>query len=434
MKGLIIAVHLIVVLAGHGHAKTLEEVLKEKGVISEEDYREVTKSRPDYKRGEGYILSSPDARFKMTIGASIQARYTLLDADDINNTPAKQVQDMSRFELRRVKFFVKGFAYTEDLSYQMRVNFANLQGGTNLNGGLMEEVFVNYRVLDPLQFRLGQDKVPFARQFVTSTTTLQFPDLSFVTTAMVPGYDTGLLVHGKGADDLLHFYLGGYGGVGQNTFRTTTDNALAARLVLNPLGEMKESESDVENSKKPLASLGASFFMDTVNRGTSSGGLETNSLYFGKSTTGWFAIGSPLMPAAQQFSSSEAIDFKLLGLEAAFKWHGVSLQGEYFFDQAKGQVTRHQLRGQGYYIQGGFFVIPEHLELAGRYGALDPSRDVADDRWVEATGAVSWYFDKHNLKIQSDYTNIHKQRRIAFNGGPSATDDQQVRIQLQLLF
>jgi phosphate-selective porin OprO/OprP len=250
---------------------------------------------------------------------------------------------------------------------------------------------------------------------------------------MAPGYDTGLLVHGKVADGIVHYNVGGYGGVGQNTFRTTTDNALAARLVLNPLGEMKESESDVENSKAPLASIGASFFLDTVNRGTSNG-LETNSLYFGKSTTGWFTIGSPLMPDGQRFSSGEAIDFKLLGFDAAFKWRGLSLQGEYFFDQAKGQVTGRQLRGQGYYIQGGFFVIPEHLELAARYAALDPNRDVADDRWIETTGGVSWYFDKHNLKIQSDYTNIHKQRRIAFNGGPNNTDDQQVRIQLQLLF
>jgi len=41
------AVALAVTLAGHNaFAKTLEDILREKGVITEEDYRAVTKSRP----------------------------------------------------------------------------------------------------------------------------------------------------------------------------------------------------------------------------------------------------------------------------------------------------------------------------------------------------------------------------------------------------
>ncbi len=38
-------------------AKTLEDVLKEKGVITEADYKEVTKVKPyDYKLGKGFTL------------------------------------------------------------------------------------------------------------------------------------------------------------------------------------------------------------------------------------------------------------------------------------------------------------------------------------------------------------------------------------------
>jgi phosphate-selective porin OprO/OprP len=56
---------------------------------------------------------------------------------------------------------------------------------------------------------------------------------------------------------------------------------------------------------------------------------------------------------------------------------------------------------------------------------------------VETTGAVSWYINNHNLKLQADYTNIHKQNLIAStNKGVSAnaTNDQQVRLQAQILF
>ena len=70
-------------------AKTLEDVLKEKGVISEADYKEVTKSRPvDYKLGNGFTFTSPDQKFQGAFGSCLQFRYTLMDLDDINNTAA----------------------------------------------------------------------------------------------------------------------------------------------------------------------------------------------------------------------------------------------------------------------------------------------------------------------------------------------------------
>lgn len=428
------ALVVIAALAARGaEGKSLEDVLKEKGVITEEDYREVTRSRPvDYRLGRGFTFTSPDEKFKGSLLGLLQLRYTLLDLDDANDTVGRQAQDSSKFELRRIKLIFNGHAFSENLNYLLQLNFANLQGGTTNNGGLLEETYVNYRLCDWLQFRFGQDKVQFGREFITSTALLQFVEQSVVTVAFVPGYDTGLMLHGKIAGGLVNYNAGVYGGAGQNTFRATSDNAFAARLTVNPLGDVKYSESDVEYSEKPLVSVAADFFRDTLNPGGSLG-LETNNLFFAKST-GWFGIGSPLMPAANRFSAAEALDFNLLGLDAAFKWRGFSAQGEYFIGQADGQSTNHTLRSQGFYAQAGYFVIPKHLELAARYAYLDPNRDVANDLWVETAGAVSWYFSNHNLKLQADYSNIHKQKAIAFNSGPDATDDRQVRFQAQLLF
>ena len=56
-------------------AKTLEDVLKGKGVITEEDYKAVTKVKPlDYKLGKGYTLSAPDQKFQLTLGGRLQPR------------------------------------------------------------------------------------------------------------------------------------------------------------------------------------------------------------------------------------------------------------------------------------------------------------------------------------------------------------------------
>lgn len=47
---------------------------------------------------------------------------------------------------------------------------------------------------------------------------------------------------------------------------------------------------------------------------------------------------------------------------------------------------------------------------------------------IEQIGAISYYFNKHNLKLQGDVANIHTQTST------KPTDDMQYRVQLQLIF
>lgn len=417
-------------------AKSLEDVLKEKGVITEEDYKEIVKSSPvKYKLGEGFNFTTADGKFSGSIGAMYQLRHTFMDLDGVNNTATKQAQDSSTFETKRVKLYFNGNAYFKDLTYKLQLNFANIRGGATSNGGLLEETYINYRLRDELQFRFGQDKVQFGRQGLYSSTALQFVDQSIVTQAFFPTYDTGLNVHGKVADGLFNYSVAVTGGTGQNTPRLTGDNAFSTRLTVNPFGELKNFEADVEHSEKPLLSIGSSFYRNTLSSvERTNGGTTGNSLAFTKGGTGWFGIGNPLTPTARKFNGSEPIDFNNFGIDAIFKWQGLSIQGEYLFGQAEGQQTKNKLRAEGFYGQAGYFVIPKQVELAYRYSYLDPNRDVTNDHWVENTGAVSWYINKHFLKLQADYTNVHKQAAIASTKGANATDDKQIRFQAQILF
>jgi phosphate-selective porin OprO/OprP len=152
------------------------------------------------------------------------------------------------------------------------------------------------------------------------------------------------------------------------------------------------------------------------------------------SSSGWIGIGSPLKSGAGKFSSTEKLNINSAGFDSAFEWRGLYIQGEYFFGQADGKTTHNTLRSQGFYAQAGYFVLPKVLELAARYAYLNPDRDVTNDHWVESTGAVSWYIHNHFLKIQADFTDIHKQAAISFNGGPKATNDDRVRLQAQIMF
>ena len=428
MKKLILSVAVLSgMLSGQvAFATTLEDVLKEKGVINEEDYLKVTKSEPvAYKLGDGFTFTSADGKYQGAIGGFMQLRYTFTDLDTANDNSTKTVQNSSAFAMSRVKLFFNGYSLTPDLTYKLQLNIT--KGNVLSTGQMIEEAYINYRFLDEAQIRFGQDKVPFARQFIISSANQQFIELSHVATAFAPGYDNGLTLNGKIAKGLVNYNVGVFGGVGQGTVDATNDNAIVARIAINPLGDMKYTESDVEYTEKPLVSVGANYYGDTIKNGAT-----TNLNIF--SSTGWIGIGAPLMPTAAKFGTSEKLNINTTGYDVAFKWRGLYAQSEYFFGQAEGQTTYHTLRAQGGYAQVGYFVIPQKLEIATRYAYLDPNLAVGNDHSVQTTGAVSWYINKHNLKLQADYTDIHKQQALAFNNGPNGTDDKQIRLQAQLIF
>lgn len=413
-------------------AKSLEDVLKEKGVITEEDYKSIVKSNPvKYKLGQGFTFTSADEKFSGSIGANYQIRYTFMNNDDANATK----KDSSSFETKRVKLQFNGYAFSKDLTYKLQLNFANLRNGTTSNNGLLEETYINYRLLDELQFRFGQDKVQFGRQSLLSATVLQFVDQSIVTQAFFPTYDTGLNVHGNVAKGLFTYSVAVTGGTGQNTPRLREDNAFSTRITVNPFGELKNFEADVEHSEKPALSIGGSFYRNTLNNPATGSELATSSSSLGfTKKTGWYGLGDSISPTAKKFAAGDDIDFNTFGVDTTFKWKGLSAVGEYFFGEAEGQKTHNKLIAQGFYAQVGYFVIPKQVELAYRYSYLDPNRDVTNDHWVENTAAVSWYIKQHFLKLQADYTNIHKQSSLTSTTAKNATGDQQIRFQAQIMF
>ncbi|HZV82278.1 MAG TPA: porin [Geobacteraceae bacterium] len=402
---------LAILLCQNAGAKSLEEVLKEKGVITEADYKEISKSKPlSYKPGKGFTFATDDEKFQLTLGGRIQARYTYTDLDvETSKSP-----DTSKWEVRRMKFWLNGNAYSKDLTYLFQADFT--QGGSSK---LLEHAYFNYRLLDEFQILAGQTKVPFGRQWLNSSGSQQFVDRSVVSDTFRPGYDTGVKLSGDIMKGLATYELGVYGGAGQSTTRSSDENAFAARVTVNPFGKMAYAESDLDNSPKPLLSVGGNYYNNTLQK-TAAGTFETNNITLAGSS-GWLGKG------VTTFNSSEKVDVDTFGADAAFKWLGASAQAEYLLGQADGHTTDRTLRAHGFYAQAGYCIIPKTLEAAFRYGYVDPNRSKGNDLIRETGGAVSWYFDKHNLKLQGDITNIHDQSK-------GRTDDLIYRLQAQLTF
>jgi len=418
---------LAVILAGQiADAKTLEDVLKEKGVITEEDYKEVTKTKPfNYQLGKGATFTTQDEKFQLTLGGRMQFRYTYNDFDTINGTKSNK----SEWDAKRIRLIAQGYAYTKDLTYKLEFDPRVLANASPGNSKGLIESYMNYRLIDEAQIKVGQMKTPFARQELTSDGALQFVDRSIVVDAFKPSYDIGAMLNGKIADGLVYYYAGVFNGSGQTTLRgagAANDNMFAARIAVNPLGDMAYSEADLDGSVKPLLSIGANYFMTTLNK-TGAVLDNINSNY--AASSGWLGKGL----GGGKFATNDKIDIDSYGVDLAFKWMGLSLQGEYLLGEAESQrtATKNHLMARGFYAQAGYMIIPKTLEVAVRYSYFDPNDSVANDHITEQIGAISYYFNKHNLKIQGDVGNIHTQS----SANPTKpTDDMQYRLQAQIIF
>ena len=61
----------------------------------------------------------------------------------------------------------------------------------------------------------------------------------------------------------------------------------------------------------------------------------------------------------------------------------------------------------GWYVQVGKYIIPRKLELAVRYGFMDPSTQQVNDLVKEFGAAINYSFDgTYNNRLVIDYSNI----------------------------
>jgi phosphate-selective porin OprO/OprP len=401
LVALIAALGACFMAAQGAEAKSLEDILKEKGVITEADYQEVVKSSPkiDYKLGKGFTFTSADEKFQLSFGGRMQYRYTFMDNDEAS--------DYSKFEAKRIRLIAQGYAYSKDFTYKMEIDPVQLAQSDG-RGGLLD-CFINYKVMNELQFLVGQTKVKYGYTMIQADSQLMFVDRVPYISSLVPGYEIGAFAYGSAFDSFVNYYLSVTNGDGQTYAANTNHNAFAARVMLSPLGKMAADEADLAISKKPLFTVGVDYMYNNLNADES------------KATYGatW----------------NNYKDLHNYGFDAHFKWMGAAIQGEVLYSQGDNKTTDALKRAMGWYAQAGYMITPK-IGVALRYSQYDPNRDVTNDLQTEQIGAISYYFDKHNLKVQADVGNIHKQGKKTdpISGLKSATDDMQYRIQAQLVF
>ena len=440
---------------------TLSDVLKEKGMITKEDWiriqaAEEKKAEEEKKKQEeefpviagwgkkGFTLETRDGFFKTAIQWRFQGRFSYperTDADSFEDFSGDD--DESTFELRRVRLKVGGHAYRPWIKHYLEVNW---QSTSNSGSSAGSASLITWRfTLDKYkwaQLRIGQWKVNYNRERVDSSGKQQFVERSIVNTVFTLDRQVGAMLMGRLAPGTfadLWYHLGVFTGSGRGEANDDDNMMWMGRLQWNFLGrDLKSSQSDIEYHKNPAASaaFGAYTNIGKCTRWSSSG---CGTLQNGFTTS----LGVPYT------SDSDAVNgqFRTDGMmeEFALKWRGLSIQHEYHWKQIKDTgrpgtggnpgASRSKTNLMGSYSQIGYFphylipTIPKPLEIAFRYAFVDPNVSVKNDKLQEFTGAINWFFAGHRNKLTLDATHFELDRPVGSN-----QHEQRIRLQWDVSF
>ncbi len=227
-------------------------------------------------------------------------------------------------------------------------------------------------------------------EYLQPSWALPLVDRSIINTHLGFERDIGIRLHGRLAENRLHYDLYTMNGDGRNTLNANNDIIHGVRFDYNILGNYQFILSDLDGLEHPDLALGFAYQYDGGRASLSHDQLHrlTTDLTF--RYKGFSAL------TLMNFARNEAKDERDLGLLA----------------------------------QAGYFLIPQKLELVGRWaniikkGAL--GTDTVDPK--EVTFGMNYYIKGHNVKLQADYSHLSN------NASTQDRDDNRLRVQMQLFF
>lgn len=379
---------MIMILGGllfTAKSQTTDDVLNlliQKNVVSQKD--------ADSIRAEAAIAAQANlskiklfpinAGKKINLAGYTQFRYQALD----------EKGKIDGFDIRRARLDVKG---TISPYWSYRVQF-DLAGSPKLIDAYAELKLNSY-----LNLTLGQAKIPFSLENLTSSNKLELIDRSQAVEALVArgkdvggnqnGRDVGIQLGGtvlKLKDrPVVDYRLGVYNGSGTNVSDNNERKDLATRLIVHPVSGLDISAALYNGSR----------FVPEVKE------VKTNGV-----------VTTP-------YAASKSVDRDRYGFDLNYDLKNLAFRSEYIHG------TDDQTDREGYYFQAGYYFLQKKLELIAKYDYYDANKSKDNDALTWYVMGANYNFNS-NVRLQANYTFKHEE-------GPSI-DNNYASIQFQIGF
>ena len=376
---------------------------------------------------DGLVFETKRGNFSVRYRTLIQLQFSATDQN--NNTD-------TNFFFRRIRLKFDGHVLRPWLTYRLQLSRDDVKLGQGGDGSGVEfkDFYIDAVYFEKIFPRIGQFKVPFNREQLSSGSALLLVERSIVNTEFSLGRKLGGALYG---------ILGNHVAYGAAVFTSpaTDDTAdassvdtetFAGRLQLNFGGTLEYSNGGYPTggdyalvpdfTKVPVFVFGtAVVYLPSLsvkeNEGD-SGALIERFIELGISKGNVVSV-----------TGDAAYKLPMFNVEAAYL-------GRWIEPEIGGGGTVYD---QGLRIQTGLFLVPDTIEMAGRWAYIfyDTSPGVAEvgealrDTSSELTTGINYYISKSNKwKLQLSYSFLND----TFTQGAPDTDQKGLRIQFQALF
>ena len=327
----------------------------------------ISNAQADSVRAEAALLQKQTDATRKSFFLTATRQMQLSGYSQIRFQSFQESGKKDGFDIRRARLDLRGNA-TPWFSYRLQTAFA----GTPK----IIDVYGEMKLADYFTVTAGQFKVPFSLENLASSGKLDMIDRSQVVEALVArgkdvignqsGRDIGVQASGtiiKLKDlPLVEYRIGVFNGSGINIADTANSaKDIAGRLIFTPI------------------------------KGLSFGGGYYN---------GWDKAIKPDVPGKSQIRNRYGFEFSYVKPLFSFK-------GEYISGK-DGKYGR-----SGWYIQAGYFLIPQKLQLLGKYDTYDPNTSSADNISTNYVFGGNYFFNSWS-KLQAFYT-IRQEEGTAVN-------------------
>lgn len=366
----------------------------------------------------------------------------------------------SSFNVRRLRFYFMGHLFDPDFKYYIQMRAETAENAQSPGSLSLFDVNFTYTKLPWANVQFGQYKVYFNRSQINSTASMQFAERALVQDAFTASgldrRDIGITIMNDEELFPVNYYFGVFNGAGPsfnrlgsfiseeatvgcpggqtggNPFpspagcpanqrnlnantRIDVDRLMyVARLNWNILGRPGYGEGDLAYSETPQLAVGGGYsYNPGVNTSSDNAfvGLDLANLNIRRQLAA-FGNGRQL--------GLGIVDYSTWAADGVFKYRGFSLQGEFYFKN----VIRHDKglpcmntactatapnnfgNAMGWYVQGGYYLIPRTVEFAARYAYWDPDTNSANDLIRQADLSLNWFLNgTYDHQIMVTYSN-----------------------------
>ena len=382
----------------------------------------------------GLGIKSKDGTTTAQFTGRVHMDYRNYSPDYASGQTTDGYQDA--MEMRRGRFGVRG-QIAKDFKYQLLANFGNDVGASSTSSTI-DEFWVNYDANSAAQFQFGTFKMPFSLEQLTSSNNIDFMERSLIgqnDSELIPAKETGVMIHGVPATGFTYALAASRGRANKSA---TVDGA-------DIIGRVTTNIAEVIQNKDFVAHLGAAYSTGNIKTGVTAASGRTEA----RNQSGWFT-GSAMSGETERTRQ---------GLEAAFAFRSLKLQGEQFnfkYDPTTGsdqEIKGHYVQavynitGESHNYKNGIFnwIKPNTAVTSGGPGAWQiavrasefNAEDVSvatgkSNRATAMTYGVTWFWND-NVRFMVNYVDTKFDAPVGTSGS-RVNGEKAVMLRSQLSF